>query len=53
MLKLIVEIILIITVAVLLINHWDAVVAFFNAAIDWIVYGMKAVSTGPPEIPSP
>ena len=53
MLKFLIELVLLFIVIVILINHWDVVAAFFNAVIDWIVYWMKAVSAGPPEVPTP
>ena len=37
-----------IVVIIILFYHWQTFIDFIGAMIDWIVYGMKSISTGPP-----
>lgn len=50
MFRLLFKILILFVILILVINHWDIVMAFFNGIIDWLVYWMKAASVGPPEI---
>ena len=48
-----IKLLLFIIVVIILFYHWQTVIDFFGAMIDWAVYGMKTLSVGPPEIPAP
>jgi len=48
MIRFIIELTIFILVIVLLVNHWDAVAAFFGGIVDWILFFMDKIASGPP-----
>lgn len=47
MISFIIKLTIFILVIVLLVNHWDAIVAFGGGIIDWILFYMDKVASGP------
>ncbi len=42
-----IKLIIFVLVIVLLVNHWDAVAAFFGGIVDWILFYMDKIASGP------
>ena len=43
----IIKVAILILLIVLLVNHWDAVAAFFGGIVDWILFYMNKIASGP------
>ena len=48
MVKIIFKLTILILMLVLLVSHWNEVVAFFGGIIDWILFYMDKIAVGPP-----
>jgi hypothetical protein len=47
MISFIIKLTILIFLIVLFVNHWDVVVAFFGGILDWILFYMDKVASGP------
>ena len=43
----ILKVVILIILLIIIINHWDVVVNFVDGIVDWIIYYMKIIATGP------
>lgn len=48
MIMFLIKLAILILLIVLLVNHWDAIVAFGGGIVDWILFYMDKIAVGPP-----